>query len=58
MKYIVLMQLTKTSRVEYSYNAVQYNIIFYTALQWLKYYKNQRFYSEETPHTSSYGVFL
>ena len=51
MKYMAFMQLAKTNTVEYGYNAVQYNIIFHTALQWLKYYINLSFYSEGATHT-------
>ena len=38
--------------VEYRYNAVQYDMILCTVLQWLRQNMNQRFYPQKTPHIS------
>ena len=44
------------------YNAAQYNMIFHTALQWLKQNMNHSLNSQQTPHSSplraSYGVSI
>ena len=46
--------------VEYRYNAVQYDMILCTVLQWLKQNMNKRFYPQNSSHISpsraSYGV--
>ena len=58
VNYLLLSVESPQYTVECRYNAVQYNMILYTSLQWLKQINHQNLNPQRAPQHASYGVYF